>query len=53
MVKGSKQRALQYLAHKIWLKRIKRNDPNANNEKENWERAKILLDKLKKRYLKT
>lgn len=52
MAIGKKQRALKYLAEMIWKKRLKRKDPNANDEKENWRRAKKLLKKLEKRYKK-
>lgn len=52
MVKGAKQRALEKLAFRIWKKRVKNGDPNADNSKENWQRAKLLLKKLKDRYEK-
>jgi len=50
MVKGAKKRALEKLAFRIWQKRVKRNDPDADNSHENWKRAKLLLRKLEARY---
>ena len=42
---GLKQRVLEKLAYRYWLK-----DPSKSAE-ENWKRAKDFLNKLEKRYV--
>ena len=50
MVIGLKKRALEKLAYRIWLKRKKRGELDADDSRKNWNLAKKLLKKWKERY---
>lgn len=51
MTIDAKKRALEKLAFRIWKKRVKRGDTDANDEKKNWRLARALLKKFKNRYI--